>query len=49
MTKKKLKLYHFDNYALTITLLPRKLVPQISWFPKYILYSYQKFHKGKFQ
>ena len=27
--KRKLKLFHSDNYALTMTLLPRKLVHQI--------------------
>ena len=32
--KKKLKLFHFDNYALTMAPLPRKLVRQIFWFPK---------------
>ena len=29
---KKLKLFHFDNFALTMTILPRKLVPQIVYF-----------------
>ena len=40
--KKKLKLFHFGNYALTITLLSRKLVRQIFWFPKYTLYSHRE-------
>ena len=34
---KKNKLFHFDNIALTMTILPRKLVPQIFRFPKYTL------------
>ena len=37
--KEKLKLFHF---ALTMTLLPRKLVRQIFWFPKYTLYLHQE-------
>ena len=28
-------MFHFENYALTMTLLPRK-------FPKYSIYSYQE-------
>ena len=36
--KKKLELFYFDNYALTVTLLPTKLVRQIFWFPKCTLY-----------
>ena len=40
--KKKLKLFHFDNDALTVTLLPRKLVRQTFEFPKYNLYSHQE-------
>ena len=35
---KKLKLFHFDSFPLTMTNLPRKLVPQIFSFPKYTLY-----------
>ena len=35
---KKRKLFHFDNFALTMAILPRKLVPQIFWFPEYTLY-----------
>ena len=38
----KLKMFSFDNFALTMTNLPRKLVPQIFWFPKYTLYSHQE-------
>ena len=60
MIKKKLKLFYFGNYALTMTLLPRKLIGQIFWFPKYTLYLHQElicydsqnrlgFHKGKFE
>ena len=30
------------NYALTMTLLPRKLVRQIFWFPKYTLYLHRE-------
>ena len=30
--KKRLKLFHFDNYALAMTLLPRNLVRQIFVF-----------------
>ena len=40
--KEKLKLFHF---ALTMTLLPRKLVRQIFWFPKYTLYLHQELLK----
>ena len=36
------KMIHFDNYALTLTLSRRKLVRQISWFPKYTLYLHQE-------
>ena len=36
--KKNLNLFYFDNFALIITILRRKLVRQIFWFPKYILY-----------
>ena len=36
--KKNLNLFHFDNFALIMTILRRKLVRQIFWFPKYILY-----------
>ena len=39
---KKCKLFLFGNFALTMTNLPRKLVPQISWFPKYTLYLHQE-------
>ena len=39
---KKLKLFHFDNFPLTMTNLPRKLVPQIFWFPKYTLYLHRE-------
>ena len=57
---KSFKLFHFDNFALTMTILPRKLVRQIFWFPKYTLYLHQEliyshwqnrlgFHKGKFE
>ena len=35
---KKLKLLLFDNFALTMTILPRKMFRQIFWFPKYTLY-----------
>ena len=42
ITKKKLKLFHFDSYALTMTLFPRKLVRQIFWFPKYTLYLHRE-------
>ena len=38
----KLKLFHFDNFALTMIILPRKLVPQIFWFPKYTLYLHRE-------
>ena len=31
----RLKLFHFDNFALNMTILPRKLVRQIFWFPKH--------------
>ena len=35
---KKLKLFHFDNnFALTMAILPRKLVPQ-----KYTLYLHRE-------
>ena len=37
--KKMLKLFHFDNYPMIMTLLPRKLVLQIFQFPKYILHT----------
>ena len=40
--KKKLKLFHFDKFALTMTVLPRKLVPQIFCFLKYTLYLHQE-------
>ena len=40
--KKTLNLFHFDNYALTTTLLPRKLVHQIFWFSKYTLYLHRE-------
>ena len=40
--KKFFKLFHFDNFALTMTILPRKLVPQIFWFPKYTLYLHRE-------
>ena len=40
--KKNLKLFHFDNFALTMTILPRKLVPQTFWFPKCTLYLHQE-------
>ena len=36
--QKNLNLFYFDNFALIITILRRKLVRQIFWFPKYILY-----------
>ena len=39
---KKLKLFHFDNFALTMTILPRKLAPQIFWFPKYTFYLHRE-------
>ena len=42
MRKRQLKLFHFDNFALTMTVLPRKLVPQIFWFPKYTLYLHRE-------
>ena len=29
-------------FALTMTILPRKLVPQIFWFPKYTLYLHRE-------
>ena len=57
----KLKLFHFDNFALNLTILPRKLVRQIFWFPKHtgqnkhrelICYHWQNrlgFHIGKFE
>ena len=40
--KKNFKLFHFDNFALTMTILPRKLVRQIFWFPKYTLYLHRE-------
>ena len=36
--KKNLNLFHFGNFALIMTILRRKLVRQIFWFPKYSLY-----------
>ena len=39
--KKKLKLFHFDNYVLTMTLLPKKLVRQIFGFQN-ILHTWIK-------
>ena len=39
---KKCKLFLFGNFALTMTNLPRKLVPQIFWFPKYTLYLHRE-------
>ena len=39
---KNFKLFHFDNFALTMTILPRKLVPRIFCFPKYTLYLHQE-------
>ena len=59
MIQKKLKLFHFDNSALIITLLLRKVPLKIFLFPKYILYSHQELichlrknkldsHKGKY-
>ena len=38
----KLKLFHFDDFALTTIILPRELVPQIFWFPKYTLYLHRE-------
>ena len=41
--KKTLKLFHFDNnFALTMAILPRKLVPQIFCFRKYTLYLHRE-------
>ena len=40
--KKKLMLFLLDNFALAMTILPRKLVPQIFWFPKYTLYLHRE-------
>ena len=40
--KKKLKLFHFDNLAFTMTILPRKFVHQIFWFPKHTLYFHRE-------
>ena len=34
--KKNLKLFHFDNFALIMTILPRKLVPQSFGFQNII-------------
>ena len=39
---KKLRLFHFGNFALTMAILPRKLVPQIFWSPKYTLYLHRE-------
>ena len=38
----KLKLFHFDNFELTVTNLHTKLIPQIFWFPKYTLNLHQE-------
>ena len=40
--KKKLKLFHFDNFSLTMTILPTKFVPKIFWFRKYTLYLHRE-------
>ena len=39
---KKLKLFDCGNFALTMTILPGKFVPQIFWFPKYALNLHQQ-------
>ena len=31
ITKKKLKLFHFENYTLTMTLLPRNVLPNLAF------------------
>ena len=36
------KVFHFDNSALTMTLLPRNLGLQVFWFPKYTLYLHRE-------
>ena len=36
----KLKLFHFDHYAFTVTLLPWKFIRVIFWFPRYTLGSH---------
>ena len=35
---KKTKAIQFENFELTMTIFPRKLIPQIFWFPKYTSY-----------
>ena len=35
-------MHHFENYAFTMTLLPRKLIHQIFRFPKYTLYLHRE-------
>ena len=39
---KKLKLFDCGNFALTMTILPGKFVPQIFCFPKYALNLHQQ-------
>ena len=34
--------FHFDNYVLTMALLPKTLVRRIFWFPKYTLYLHEE-------
>ena len=38
---KNFKLFHSDNFALTMTILPRKF-RQIFWFPKYTSYLHRE-------